>query len=191
MGFCAYVIFMLFGLSSVIVGVFVEKTVGVAQSDLKLALQKEVDKVDTFLSHLRKVFHQAGWKHHEVLSGDDFLECLKEANMQLYLNSRGVDLLEAIHIFEMLDENDFCEGGVTVDDFAFGCLERMGPAKCSDVRQLKDTAKTILAVSYRACEASKSTNAHLMEVVKTLQSQLAIVRVQLEELQVKRRGQTA
>merc|ERR1712032_724490 len=177
MGFCAYVIFMLFGLSSVIVGVFVEKTVGVAQSDLKLALQKEVDKVDTFLSHLRKVFHQAGWKHHEVLSGDDFLECLKEANVQLYLKSRGVGLLEAIHIFEVLEENEHCEGGVTVDDFAFGCLERMVPAKWSDMRQLGDT---ISAVSTRACEASKETNVLLMKVVKTLQSQFTIVRYQLE-----------
>jgi len=180
--FCALVIFIGYGVFSIIVGVLVDRTAGASNSDLQLTLHREVDKVDTFLRHIRSLFHEAGWKHQDSITSEEFKSCLMDRTMQLYLTSHGIDHHEAKAIFANLLSQESFEGAVTVDDFAYSCLEHMGQAKSTDVQRLLADTSKILNSALRTGQSVQEQHATLVACVNTLTSQFAIVRHELEEL---------
>jgi len=180
--FCALVIFIGYGVSSIIVGVFVDRTAEVSNKDLQLTLNREVDKVETFLRHVRFLFHKAGWKRKDIITSEEFTQCLRDRTILFYLTSHGIDVPEAKAVFENLLDHESSAGGITVDDFAYGCMQRMGQAKSTDVHILLEDTRRILDSAIRTDQNVREQNTMLAACVNTLTSQFAIVRHELEEL---------
>jgi len=179
--FWLYVTFVVFGATSVIVGVFVDRTALACRNDLHLTLHNEVDKVEAFLRHMRYLFRDAGCLDGDAdnLTYDEFKACMGDNSVQLYLKSHELDVSDAHTIFEMLQTCDPMKGGITVDDFVYGCLQSKGVAKGIDLQQLLYDSQI---VRNSICDGVKSNSIMLKRCADTLTTQFAVVRHELEEL---------
>jgi Ca2+-binding EF-hand superfamily protein len=129
--FAAYVVFVVFGVLNVVIGVFVHRTQQVKLHDKDLAVQEEMELSRSFVKELRELLTDHGLPHNAKLTWDALEQQLQRREVQMYLQTHRIDVGEAEELFNLIDADR--EGVVQLDDFVYGCQRMKGEAKAMDI----------------------------------------------------------
>lgn len=129
--FALYVTFVMFGILNVLIGVFVHKTGETVLKDRDLAIQEEMDLTKHFHIELKALFDDHGLSEDAKLSWDCLRANLERVEVQMYLQTHGLDSSEAEELFVLLDRHQ--NGVIALEDFVYGCQRMKAQAKAMDI----------------------------------------------------------
>jgi len=183
LSFALYVVFTMFGIMNVVIGVFVHKTAEMKHHDRDLAVQEEMELTIVFARELKALFDGHGMTTDTKISWDMFKEHLERIEVQMYFQTHHIDISEAEELFALLDSDN--SGEICLDDFAYGCQRIKGPAKSIDIVFLFEEVNYLkdCVCEFRDQHRSASRDAAMWQE-KVLHS-IMDVRVDLQEHQEK------
>jgi voltage-gated sodium channel len=123
-----------FAIMNVVVAVIVENT-----------LDQAVLKRDTAMQKIRREQKEAVQKAYEIFAACDangdgsleqyeFVDALRNTNVQLYLHEVGIDVADAESLFDILDHDQ--SGVLSVSEFVDGCIRARGGARAKEMMML-------------------------------------------------------
>eukprot|EP00929_Paragymnodinium_shiwhaense_P105539 TRINITY_DN70599_c0_g1_i1.p1 TRINITY_DN70599_c0_g1~~TRINITY_DN70599_c0_g1_i1.p1 ORF type:complete len:900 (-),score=221.13 TRINITY_DN70599_c0_g1_i1:120-2819(-) len=145
--FAIYIFVTMFGVFSILIGVFVEKAFDASSLDRDLVITAENRRVHDFMCEMSDIFSEIfmkGTRHHRP-TGDTsdgihdidleiFKESLKDERMVAYLHMHKLDLIEPERFFRLLDVDG--SGCITISELILGMMRLGGQAKSVDVMLL-------------------------------------------------------
>lgn len=141
--FSMYVFWMVFGLESVLIAVFTQKAMEACRIDRSIAAQNQSEQTKSFLVALKKMYHEMDPTLTGQISWAHFRDHVKQEEVLTYLMSQGLNILDARHLFQLMDElDDDPSDTMGFADFVSGMIRLSGTARSSDVMLLrKDSHK--------------------------------------------------
>lgn len=130
--FVVYIMIMTFGFFNILIGVFVVKSSEVREMDGSLAVQKELDSSNAFVSELTSLLSaHCGDEIDEFLPKESFLLFLQSTEVEMFLQTHSIDVAEAEELYHIIATANHKK--VTIEDFVYGCQRMKGVAKAMDV----------------------------------------------------------
>ncbi|CAK0857241.1 unnamed protein product [Prorocentrum cordatum] len=127
--FLCYMFFVIFALTNVVTGVFVESALRTAEEDKRRQLTHQ----------MTSLFTQADDDGSGTITWDEFQEHLAAPQLQSFLKALDLHVDEARALFQLLDVDD--SGEIDADELVQGCLRLHGQAKAIELAAfMHDTA---------------------------------------------------
>jgi hypothetical protein len=140
--FLLYVFVFLFSIWNVIMSVFVEKALKLAQPDVDdVMLEKRIKDFQDG-KELTKLFEKADMDKSTTLNQEEFELFCSQPEFQRFLQARGIDIKEANLFFEMLVDS-MGESEVPVGDLVATCIRIKGFATSIDLHTLRYEVRSI------------------------------------------------
>jgi len=134
--FMVYIILVWLALMNVIVSLFVEKAMKLAQPDEHdRMLEKMTDDLAN-ARELRDLFDTIDRDNSQSISRSEIQQCLDDVKIASYFQMKGLDTKNAAMFFDLLTSQGH-ESTVDVDTFISGWLQLRGPASSIDVMSLQ------------------------------------------------------
>jgi len=152
--FIYYIFFMLFGVSNIVVGVFVSACTETSKGDRKLFVTSKLEALEAYKANVKGFFAAADADASGTLSWEEFQEHLKNPRVMAYFTSLDLDVSNAHRLFRLLDTNNNDEVGVR--EFLDGCMRLKGEAKSIDVNMLVYEIRQMSRTLSHFIEASES-----------------------------------
>lgn len=140
--FLVYIALMVLALLSVVTGIFVNDSIEVAQSDRELRTISLLHRNAETINRLKEMFREIDEDCSGSISLDEFMSSLSKAEVRLALEALGVDLANAVRLFETLDVDG--DRQLEIDEFVMGCSALCVSAKTLDMEMLKSQNKKIM-----------------------------------------------
>merc|ERR1712032_1515137 len=125
---------MIFVVTNIITGIFVDTAIQSAQSDRDEVIQEQIRSRDTELGLMRQLFEDADMDDNGTINEEEFNSHLEDVRIRAHLRSVGLEVDEARGLFKLLDIDR--SGEIGIDEFVFGCLRLKGGAKAIDLATL-------------------------------------------------------
>merc|ERR1712032_403058 len=125
---------MLFGVSNIVVGVFVTACTETSKKDRQLLVKSKLEALQAYRANIRSFFAEADADASGTLSWEEFQEHLKNPKVMAYFTSLELDISNAHRLFRLMDTDN--NGEVGLDEFLDGCTRLKGEAKSIDVNML-------------------------------------------------------
>jgi len=132
--FFVCVMFVMFGLTNVVVAVFVQRAQELEHLDKEVAMQEQMDRESSSLNCLKTLFSRMDSNKDGILTIEELEACFSDQTVTFYFNMLGIDCSEATGLFRLLDVDDSNE--VCVEEFLMGCMRLKGTAKSIDIAHL-------------------------------------------------------
>jgi len=132
--FTSFIIFIMFGLLNVLVGVFVQNTEAIANIDRDFVLQEEMNRKSSNINKLRELFNQVDVDGSGTISWKELKANLTDDAMKAYFAMMQIETEEAEGLFNLLDVDE--SGEVAIEEFIMGCMRLKGAAKSIDLASL-------------------------------------------------------
>jgi hypothetical protein len=181
--FALYIIFVCYGILNVVTGVFVEKTAELKLRDRDLAVHKEMALTKAFLDELRELFEME--THHNKDHANEitlarFEEQLEKNDVQMYLQTQGIDVSEAKELFVLLDVDG--SGALSMDEFVYGCQRLKGAVKPLDIVRIMEQIRGLETRVVEKSDRDKSFNRNMEKCIVHLGKEVRKVRNELVHL---------
>jgi len=177
----AYIAFMMFGLLNVLVGIFCETAINAMNNDKDNMIQENIEERDGFIHAIAAIFKDCDKKGTGLLTEHDMEEILQDPQAGNYFKAIGLDVTEAMGLFQLLDDDG--SGTVSMDEFVTGFLRLKGNAKAVDM----------VTLMYETRKISKLIKTTLRETV-TLRTTVAALqqgREQAVQVRTSEAGQSS
>lgn len=132
--FTFFIIFVLFGLLNVLIGVFVQNTEAIAGIDKEFVIQEEMMRKDSMINQMRELFHEIDADGSGTISWQELKSNLTDESMKAYFSLMQIETEEAKGLFQLLDVDE--SGEVAIEEFIMGCMRLKGAAKSIDLAAL-------------------------------------------------------
>lgn len=142
--FALYVFGTLFGILSVLVGLFCERALNIGDLDPKLLIATSRESQEELIREMTQVFKRIDKNGAGEISWEQFREYISTFDHQAYFKAMGLNLLDGRALFQLLDEFDGTPSGtMDLSSFLLGMLRVTGDAKATDlVTLLHESRKT-------------------------------------------------
>lgn len=129
----SFIIFSVCAMFNVVTGIFVNKAVQAAESDMDLILIHNHQNRKNDIDDLEKVFAKADEDGDGNLNREEFRHHFGNPCVQAFLSGLGLDLegVTPDHIFSLLDQDD--DGYISAQEFVFGSTMMKGHARNLDL----------------------------------------------------------
>lgn len=131
--FIVYVTLINFALLRVITALFIKETLQLASNDTYRSVQKKIKKAASFRSKMHALFEEADIDGDQRISQGEFWKFLNSPGVVEYLSVLDVDVHDAEHLFDVLDDGD---GHISIDEFCSGIARVKGAARSMDLVSL-------------------------------------------------------
>jgi len=128
--FALYIMVMIFAISNIITGIFVNDALEVASWDKAIVQQLEKERTGQALRELKELFALADEDDDSILSVRELKKFLRRDDVRAILVTLGLNISDARGFFRLLDVDD--SGNVEIDKFVVGCLRLRGSAERID-----------------------------------------------------------
>jgi len=166
--FLLYIFFVWLSVTNIIISIFVDKAMKLAQPDIddRLLAKRKVDLQN--VRDLKNLFNSMDVNKSGTLSAEELQKCIEDVRMASYFEMKGLDIKDAEVFFSMLTSMSG-DNEVDVLTFVTGWLKMKGPATSLDVytmqyqtqlwenkvqQQLRECRKNILDI-YEEITTSK------------------------------------
>merc|ERR1712032_986233 len=139
--FIYYIFFMVFGVSNIVVGVFVSACTETVKGDRKLLVTSKLEALEAYKAKVKGFFAAADADESGTLSWEEFQEHLKNPRVMAYFTSLDLDVSNAHRLFRLMDTDGNNEVGF--DEFLDGCTRLKGEARSIDVNMLVHAVKKL------------------------------------------------
>eukprot|EP00747_Dinoflagellata_sp_TGD_P167496 gnl/TRDRNA2_/TRDRNA2_192002_c0_seq1.p1 gnl/TRDRNA2_/TRDRNA2_192002_c0~~gnl/TRDRNA2_/TRDRNA2_192002_c0_seq1.p1 ORF type:complete len:688 (-),score=128.25 gnl/TRDRNA2_/TRDRNA2_192002_c0_seq1:159-1940(-) len=153
--FVLYATIVTFAITRVVGAMFIKETLNVAKNDAETEIEEKLHQKNEFVKQIRKIFTEVDTSGDGVVDRDEFLQVIKMPHVKTWLSSLGIEISEAGHLFNLLDNGDGC---LSCDEFIAGAMRLRGPSRAVDV----------VTIMYE--------NQKIINVVRRLELQVAEVR---------------
>jgi len=126
-----YMLFMVFGLLNVLVGLFVDTAMQSVRQDRDQFIRDEVEMTQSATHQLSQIFLAADRDRSGCIDKEEFEFLLCQHETVTQLKALGIDSVSAKTLFKMLDVDH--SGRVSHDEFIAGCLRLRGNARSADM----------------------------------------------------------
>jgi len=140
--FLVYIALMVLALLNIVTGIFVNDSIEVAQSDRELRTISLLHRNAETINRLKEMFREIDEDCSGSISLDEFMSSLSKTEVRLALEALGVDLANAVRLFETLDVDG--DRQLEIDEFVMGCSALCVSAKTLDMEMLKSQNKKIM-----------------------------------------------
>jgi hypothetical protein len=130
--FLGYLYFMIFLVLNVVIGSVVANTESVVKRDKEVLVQEEMSRVKEYANDIKEFFNKADADSSGSLSRAEFVDYLHDERVKSYFQALELDTMQAQTLFDLLDNNENGEVGIT--EFFEGCMRLKGGAKSLDVQ---------------------------------------------------------
>ena len=89
---------------------------------------------NSYCDQLRALFKEIDADHSELITIDEFEECLNNEHFQAYFAALELDPFDAWTLFKLLDLDE--SGQIEIDEFVTGCLHIKGEAKAIQLAKM-------------------------------------------------------
>jgi hypothetical protein len=100
-----FIIFMVFGMLNIILGMFCEQAYNVAAADQDRVIAEEKKRSDGFIKDVKEVFYEIDVDGTGKISWEEFMTLSKDPRVQAYLHFLSVDAVDAMHLFKAFAGN--------------------------------------------------------------------------------------
>jgi len=132
--FVFFIFFTVFGAVNVVVAAFVENAAAVSRRDRESIIEQEIEQTQRIADNIRDFFHAADADASGNLNREELREYLQDNRVKASFSSLGLDVSQAIDLFDLLDVDD--DGTITLEEFLSGCMRLRGGASSMDVNLL-------------------------------------------------------
>lgn len=129
--FVFYILFMIFSVSNIITGIFVQEAIEMATHDMELVEQTERSRTKESVNSLKSLFHRLDPDGLGYLQKAELVCVLQHHDVQATLSSLGLQVHDVESLFALLDIDK--DGIVEIDEFVMGCLRVRGSAREVDL----------------------------------------------------------
>mmetsp|Transcript_2433 Transcript_2433/g.5216 ORF Transcript_2433/g.5216 Transcript_2433/m.5216 type:complete len:732 (-) Transcript_2433:191-2386(-) len=133
--FMGYIVFVVFGVLNVLVGIFV--SAAAENLDKELLTQMEISDRKKFTQDMHDFFAQ--FASGENISKEQFHKSLAKVEVQAYMETNHLHFSDAQTLFGLLDKDN--SGEICLDEFVNGCQHLRGLARCSDMAFIIEQVK--------------------------------------------------
>mmetsp|Transcript_16781 Transcript_16781/g.38867 ORF Transcript_16781/g.38867 Transcript_16781/m.38867 type:complete len:722 (-) Transcript_16781:127-2292(-) len=135
LAFMGYIVFVVFGVLNVLVGIFV--SAAAENLDKELLTQIELSDRKKFTLDMKGLFSE--FTSGETISREQFQESLAKVEIQAYMETNHLHFSDAQTLFALLDTDD--SGEICLEEFVNGCQHLRGTARCSDMAFIVEQVK--------------------------------------------------
>lgn len=141
--FGLYMFGTLYGILSILVGIFCERAQNISNLDRGLLVEHTVNEQDELLKNMTHLFREMDDDRSGEIDWQQFSSFLQRDEIQAYFRAKGMNPLDARALFQLLDDIDGnCNGRMDLTSFLLGVLRLTGPARSTDlVTLLHETRK--------------------------------------------------
>lgn len=132
--FVLFILVMIFAISNIITGIFVNDAVDMANWDKAIVQQLEKERTGEALKELKQLFNLADEDMDDSLSCRDLEKFLKRDEVKAVLVTLGLHISDSRSFFHLLDVDE--SGNVQIDEFVVGCLRLRGKAERLDFERM-------------------------------------------------------
>jgi len=132
--FTVFVIFVMFGLLNVLIGVFVQSTNHIAEIDREFVIQQEMERKDSMMNQMRDLFKEVDADKSGTVSWEELKNNIGDDSVKAYFSLLQIEVEEAEGLFHLLDVDE--SGEVAIEEFIMGCMRLKGAAKSIDLATL-------------------------------------------------------
>lgn len=136
-----YVGFTMFGLLNILTGIFVDNAIQAAQRDYDIAIQEQIDSDHELSDLIVKTFQQADGDRSGTITEREFNQLMKSPSITAHLRSVGVDVRDAVGLFEVVDADG--SGVIDVVELVRGFNSVRRPARSVDTMALLDRKSVV------------------------------------------------
>merc|ERR1712032_1375083 len=140
--FLIYIFLVVFGLLSILTGVFVHAAMKSSEMCRDIAIDNAIKSKDKLVNDIVRAFHEADVDHSGTLTFEELQIFMSDEKVQAYLNTLGIDSTVAEKIFTIVDVAEV--GELLVRDFVDGCLRYRGNATVADLGLLEKKTDALL-----------------------------------------------
>jgi len=133
--FMGYIVFVVFGVLNVLVGIFVSSAA--ENLDKELLTQIELSDRKKFTEDMNALF--AEFTTGETITREQFHESLAKVEIQAYMETNHLHFSDAQTLFLLLDKDE--SGEICLEEFVNGCQHLRGTARCSDMAFIVEQVK--------------------------------------------------
>jgi len=145
--FCAMMFFvyqaiMVLALLNIVTGIFVNDSINVSQSDRDFKRITLTQKKSESIKVLCEIFKEIDADSSGAVSLHEFMAGVKKPDVRLTLESLGVDIPNAVRLFETLDVDD--QMHLEIDEFVAACSALSVSATTIDMEMMKTQNRKIV-----------------------------------------------
>jgi len=129
--FTLFVLFVMFGMLNILIGIFVQKSEELFHIDKELVMQEEMARNTSYLNQIKNLFQKVDGDASNTLTWEELEANLQDENVQTYFSLLQIDVSAAQGLFQLLDVDE--SGEVDVNEFIMGCMRLKGAAKSIDM----------------------------------------------------------
>jgi len=158
--FTLFVLFVMFGMLNILVGIFVQKSNELFHLDQELVMNEEMNQKSSYLNQIQELFKKIDTDLSNTLTWEELIANLQDERVMTYFALLQIDVSEAKGLFQLLDVNE--SGEVGIDEFIMGCMRLKGAAKSIDMATMMyENKKTAMKFNHHFSQ----TNKLLMEIM--------------------------
>merc|ERR1712062_431495 len=98
-----FILFTMFGLLNIMVGVFVQEAAGILNWDRELVLEDVLDQKESRLNQLRDLFNELDEDLDECITIEELTKGMKDKRIKAYFTHLNIDTATAPEFFSFLD----------------------------------------------------------------------------------------
>lgn len=161
--FTVFIMFVMFGLLNVLIGVFVQSTGAIADIDRDFVIQEEMARNDSVMNQMRELFQHVDEDNSGTITWAELKENLANEQVKAYFSLLSLDVHEAQGLFHLLDMDE--SGEVGIEEFIMGCMRLKGTAKSIDLATLLYENKRLHKMMTRTSKKIESDLADIRQAV--------------------------
>merc|ERR1712032_383894 len=140
--FLVYIFVVVFGLLSILTGVFVHAAMKSSEMCRDIAIENTIQSKDKLVNDIVRAFHEADVDQSGTLTFEELQLFMSDEKVQAYLNTLGLDATVADKVFAIMDVGGV--GELLVNEFVDGCLRYRGNATVADLAALEKKTDALL-----------------------------------------------
>jgi len=152
--FSLYVTGVVFAMIRIISALFLKDTLTSTANDDELMCSERSKEINAFKAKLAALFNDADHSEDGYLDRTELEWLLEHPNVKVWMSALGLDVRNAMELFELLDDGD---GYVSQFEFLDGITRLRGSARSQDLFILMRTTQSILD----QCDSLRSSNQSL------------------------------
>jgi len=147
---CVYIAFVVLAVLNVVTGVFVDNAFRATDRQRGLAIQKEMDRKEQYITQATEFFAALDQDASGGVTTWELSEMLADKTLSAYFRVLGFEIDDADRFIDLLDSNE--SGSICRTEFLEGCLRYRGTAQGVDIhtviREVKDLKSYLLEIHH-------------------------------------------